>query len=260
MALCVYIIKPVERLFLYPMIKRTTLLICVVLCVVSTTIFALEEKEPFQSGFYIGQAAGLAHLHGKRTDFIDYDDDSLDIYMTNDAKMHHTHVTANIFGGYLQRIKDTSWMLGGECNLAYNDLSHQLSRSQDISGGAGSYVVYDAKFQQRWSSDLLIKGGYVLPWSLLLYGVAGATVADFDYRIEEEDSATIQAYRTRKTTWGSVFGIGLEREWKDLRIGLELKNSKYAGKDIHLQGDEKIFSFKSSPSIFLAQFKVMYLL
>ena len=218
---------------------------------------AVSPHTCFNSGIYVGAALNFEHMDGHRTDDVKGERDGLPysrVYADN------IDINKNSFGGeaylgYLYRLPDTDIVIGLEPFAGYNDNKDNAS-GLIITSDEESRVT--AQVKRTWNLGFLARLGYVFCDSYMLYAVAGPDWGQFKYDWRESYFNDNKANDCKWLT-GIRYGIGLEREFDYIRVGVQATMTNYKNSTLHsLEADGDTVSTKIKPDFLTIGIRVSY--
>jgi outer membrane immunogenic protein len=125
-----------------------------------------------------------------------------------------------------------AWVIGGVADFAFSDVE------DSVSGFGIAPARYTLTRELNWVFGARLRGGYVLPSDLLVYGTAGFAWADMDHVLETTDASSTFAERGSDGVSGLQLGIGVE--WS---LG---RNWRIAGEYLYMNLDDDDYRVRAS--------------
>ncbi len=132
-----------------------------------------------------------------------------------------------------------TWVIGAVGDLSFSDVD------DSVSAFSIAPARYTMTRELNWLIGARLRGGYVLPSDLLVYGTGGFAWADMDHYLQTTDSVSSFAERGNDRITGVQLGIGVE--WK---LG---RNWRLAGEYLYTNLDDDDYVIRASdpsPSVF----------
>lgn len=210
----------------------------------------------FNSGMYVGGALNFEHMDGHRTDDIQGMRNNISyakVY-ANDIGMKDNSFGGEAYLGYLYRLPDTNIVLGLEPFVGYNDNKDNVSAL--LAANELSRVA--AQVKRKWNLGFLARLGYVFCDSYMVYAVAGPDWGQFKYDWRESHFDDNKASNHKWLT-GLRYGIGIEKEFEYIRVGVQATMTNYKSSTLHsLEADGDTVSARINPDVLTVGIRVSF--
>lgn len=150
------------------------------------------------------------------------------VMMTHGKKMSDHALTGHVFAGVLWNIPRSCFFVGPELMGGWGNISQRLQKKRYIDRSE-TEKSFDATLQRRMNWSAVMRFGVMFPKNYRVYALAGVSREQFRYMVNYHYSSDpdvhIPTQFSRQTKWttGAVWGIGIEKEIQDFRVGLETR-------------------------------------
>lgn len=159
------------------------------------------------AGGYAGLSLGYSFGGDDEVGFDFYEGDDLEFRNTDLTNVKVKGFTGDLHAGY--RWQRGSWVFGPELAIE----GGSVDAKEGLTVTAPDEFKTDGTIESsvNYIASLVFKTGYAVNPQTLIYGTAGVTHGDFDYKIATPDDSSRESYSAN----GYVLGLGVERKVSD---------------------------------------------
>lgn len=251
---------------------RKIFLFVAIVCGLSMGAARADSDEPHQTlverplQFYAGLVGGIDRMMGRRTEGLS--EPALLTVFAGNKRMQENNSTISAVGGFWWKLPPLPVLLGPEVYFGRgNALSNVSANSLDA---AGNSRLYSTDFQRKFFYGGLIRIGYLFCPDFLGSFSLGIDRSQFLTKriLTNSPAAPIAVLptiitRTRGLN-GFIFGMGLEKHFGHLGVGLDLKFIQYR-RQLTMDkvnapvGQSGIINLSVRPIIYSAAIRLCYL-
>ena len=194
---------------------------------VDTTPIAPVEPAPVGTwgGAYGGVSLGYSFGADDEVGLDLFEDGERAFRRTDLTNVEISGPTVDLHAGY--RWQRSQWVYGPE--LAIEGGSVDADEDFTISFPDGFTGAGNVESSVNYIASLVFKAGYLVNPQTMIYGAAGVTHGDFDYKLSGSDGSATEGY----TAQGYVLGLGVERQVSDrMSIFAEYQYRDFGREDV----------------------------
>jgi len=217
--------------------KTTLMAVCALLTASTGTVNAntTPAPAPIQSStsfpqFYAGLSGGFENLTGHRSEELISTDPASTPQTFSDNKKFNARADIALCGiaGFLWKVPNLPISIGPEIYLGQGSGSDVVKKTYD-DARAGEVRTYSAEFKRKLFYGIMVRSGWNFWKEYFGFISLGADFSQFmTDRLMVTNAADNQnSFRGRKRLTGFLTGIGLEKRFGSMCVGIDFKRITY---------------------------------
>ncbi|WP_242508845.1 outer membrane protein [Candidatus Finniella inopinata] len=217
---------------------------------VALSLGGSANASTISSGFYVGMGAGMERMNGQRSERMDSADSSIYSSQTftqnKDMKKHGPLV--NVFGGGLYRCNN--FAVAGEAFFEMGKTEDKIIRDWfETISVTNTKGYYSAVLEKRSCFGFRVNVGGIVKDRFFVYGLLGLSATQLRYStvasmIEQSSigSGRFVTETKRKLAYGFDYGVGVQYQINQWRIGIEGYIRKIKSQQFYFQLNDPNFA------------------